>query len=176
MQWWGVGKEVITVVSPIKTKPLNLCLYTKHCCDFVCEHDNVGFDREAVSCSCHGRWRIFQLIDGLSVSACRCHWQYGHLINSYLYVQYMFCFFLAWSICLFAQCVTFGFFFTIFVTSFVVIVHFNLQIDLQGVYYYVFWLGKHWSNLQNLIYTHDHKVSRDTKYGKNKNVIALNRQ
>ncbi len=65
----------------------------------------MGFHREAACWCCHGggmRRRVFKLSDGLSVCACRCHWQCGHL--SIVLNQYML-FFLAWCrrlfVCLF---------------------------------------------------------------------------
>lgn len=46
-------------------KPVSVSLYTKHCYDFVCEHNNAGFRREVVCFSWHGTGRVFHNMDML---------------------------------------------------------------------------------------------------------------
>lgn len=55
-----------------RQSPLNLCLYTKHCCKSVCQDHNVCFHREG---GAFVTGKIIQMIGGPPASAYQCHFQ-----------------------------------------------------------------------------------------------------
>lgn len=112
---WGEWEEVITAVSHTEGNPLHSRPHTKLCCccDFVYEHDNVGFHRRQCALAVTGEeggggfssWEMLcHYFVGLQWSFC-----HGHLcICSICFFVFVFC--LLWvSIDLLWQCVTFVF-------------------------------------------------------------------
>ena len=94
MHRWGTGKEVITVVSHITKQTHCILVCTQNfAVIFVCEHDNVGFLRDALCWISRGRKveEGFQA-ERWSVSSCLLfNWQNGHLIKSPIYGAFFSC-------------------------------------------------------------------------------------
>lgn len=74
---------------PSRQSPLNLCLYTKHCCKSVCQDHNVCFHREG---GAFVTGRIIQMIGGPPASAYQCHSQYVIFMHFFPPRQYIYFF------------------------------------------------------------------------------------